>query len=645
MNYEVLYFAKPPWLIDETQEARDERVCSGRAADAAECYPGDYAGRVSAVKPAGYAWRSGDLADPCRRLVTLELDEDGRQGAASKTLKLAGDRLVPVTFDDRWGAVAVKLRERHPDPEAWEADETAAREAAEAANLEAMRAHDVSMREWRALRETFASDVIAAGKGKGPAPAIPEQPKPPRLAVVPVSSFDVAAAELADTLPPTTCHTGAGLYCVGSYAETQRTSGFGGEAITAVAHGGGLWVAAGSAGLLATSPDGITWTHRDVGFGGEDVFGVAYAGGLWVAVGQLGLLATSPDGITWTLRTSQFGASNICSVAHDGSGLWVIVGTSGKLATSPDGTTWTLRTSSFGVTAIFAVAHDGSALWCAVGASGKIATSPDGTTWTQRTAYFGADGINAVAHNGTGLWVAVGSAKIATSLDGTTWTMRTSSFGATDIYGVNFDATSRWVAVGDTGKVAESWDGVTWVQESPGFGTALIACVADDGAGVLVIGAFAGKLATAVAPPFSIVQGACDQLLTDQGATLFSAIQELRLYGGTYTENVVLSLTLVTNFENFLWVRAATGETPVINGTTADCWQVWPDGHSRFEGITFSTGGTGRGLACNTIQRGKPLEVRRCTFNTANGVYQNHSQYGTFIIDDCTFTLTNSSEP
>ena len=78
--------------------------------------------------------------------------------------------------------------------------------------------------------------------------------------------------------------------------------------------------------------------------------------GLWVAAGDSGLLATSPDGTTWTQQTSSFGTT-IRAVAHDGT-QWVAVGLSGKLATSPDGVTWTQRTSSFGTTAIYAVAHD-----------------------------------------------------------------------------------------------------------------------------------------------------------------------------------------------------------------------------------------------------------------------------------------------
>ena len=82
-----------------------------------------------------------------------------------------------------------------------------------------------------------------------------------------------------------------------------------------------------------------------------------YGPSLWMIAGHSGLLATSPDGVTWTQRTSSFGMSSIYGLAHDGT-KWVAGGYSGKIATSPDGVTWTQRTSSFGTIPLRAVAHD-----------------------------------------------------------------------------------------------------------------------------------------------------------------------------------------------------------------------------------------------------------------------------------------------
>ena len=87
--------------------------------------------------------------------------------------------------------------------------------------------------------------------------------------------------------------------------------------VPAAAAAGGLWVAAGLSGKLATSPDDITWTQRASGFGTTAINAVAHNGTQWVAAGSSGLLATSPDGATWTQRTSGFGTSTIMTVAHD----------------------------------------------------------------------------------------------------------------------------------------------------------------------------------------------------------------------------------------------------------------------------------------------------------------------------------------
>jgi photosystem II stability/assembly factor-like uncharacterized protein len=248
---------------------------------------------------------------------------------------------------------------------------------------------------------------------------------------------------------------------------TQRTSSFGSDAIQDIAHNtSNLWVAAGSTGKLATSPDGINWTQRTSSFGTTEILAINHnTSSLWVAAGRGGKLATSPDGINWTQRTSSFGTTDINDIAHNTSNLWVAVADTGKLATSPDGITWTQQTSSFGSTIIAGIAHNSSNLWVAVGLSGKLATSPDGITWTQRTSSFGSTDIFSVNY-GNGLWVAVGnSGKLATSPDGITWTQRTSSFGSTNIRDIAHNSSNLWVAVGLSGKLATSPGGINWTQQ------------------------------------------------------------------------------------------------------------------------------------------------------------------------------------
>jgi hypothetical protein len=278
---------------------------------------------------------------------------------------------------------------------------------------------------------------------------------------------------------------------VGPLSWTQRTSSFSASDIFRVAYGGGLWVAVGHSGKLATSTDGETWTQQTSSFGSDSILGVAYGNGLWVATGGNGKLATSTDGETWTQRTSSFGTDHVELAAYGGS-LWVAVGRSGKLATSSDGISWTQQTSSFGATSIYAIAYGGG-LWVAAGSSGKLATSSDGAAWTQQTSSFGADLILAVTY-GSSLWAAVSaSGKLATSSNGTAWTQQTSSFGTDDIYSIAYGG-GLWVAAGSSGKLATSSNGSTWTQQDSSFGSSTIRGSAYN-AGLWVAVGAAGKLA------------------------------------------------------------------------------------------------------------------------------------------------------
>lgn len=71
-----------------------------------------------------------------------------------------------------------------------------------------------------------------------------------------------------------------------------------------------LFIIGGTGGMVATSPDGITWTTRTPAIGAGTVFGASYGAGLYVVVGSItgaftyGAIFTSPDLVTWTQRTS-----------------------------------------------------------------------------------------------------------------------------------------------------------------------------------------------------------------------------------------------------------------------------------------------------------------------------------------------------
>ncbi len=266
-----------------------------------------------------------------------------------------------------------------------------------------------------------------------------------------------------------------------------------------------LWVAAGAAGNLETSPNGTTWTSRTSGFGASAINGVAYGGGTWVAVGASGKLYTSPDGTTWSAQTSNFGSTNIDAVAYNGSNLWVASGASGTLATSPDGTTWTSQTSAstaFGTNNINTVAF-GNSLWLAGGDNGSAATSPDGVTWTSQTAGVQACTIGttrpvlSVVYDSTNtVWIAgggTGSAKVCTGTsNGVTWTTRTSNLTAFPT-GIATDGSGHTVAVDNTDEDATtSTPTSTWTLHSPApFGTNNIVTVAY-GNSLWILGAASG---------------------------------------------------------------------------------------------------------------------------------------------------------
>lgn len=115
-RYEVLYRAAPAWLVPDG---------SGLP------YPDDYAGKVIAVRPVGHKWGPGDLKDPKRRLVQLDLTDEELVALRSRMKRIdsSGGEVLPpwlrasvvdTTFDDRWGRLAGPLRERFADPEAAE---------------------------------------------------------------------------------------------------------------------------------------------------------------------------------------------------------------------------------------------------------------------------------------------------------------------------------------------------------------------------------------------------------------------------------------------------------------------------------------------------------------------------------------------
>lgn len=105
--YQVLYRSRAAWEVGEGSP--DHRP--------GEHYPGDYAGKVISVVKAGHAWGPGDLEDPARRLLAVELTAEELALLRSGQRKIVNDGLANVSHEDSWGSLseAIYALEGHHD--------------------------------------------------------------------------------------------------------------------------------------------------------------------------------------------------------------------------------------------------------------------------------------------------------------------------------------------------------------------------------------------------------------------------------------------------------------------------------------------------------------------------------------------------
>ncbi|MFS0837406.1 cadherin-like beta sandwich domain-containing protein [Paenibacillus sp. 1P03SA] len=135
---------------------------------------------------------------------------------------------------------------------------------------------------------------------------------------------------------------GGGLFAAVGGAGTIRTSSDGitwttrsgsPEDLMGVHYGAGQFVAGGLNQRVLTSSDGITWTPRTISVAGMNVYGIAYGANKFVAVGDTGpgVIASSPDGITWS--TEKTGIGGYLNHVGFANGRFVTVGEAGILLT------------------------------------------------------------------------------------------------------------------------------------------------------------------------------------------------------------------------------------------------------------------------------------------------------------------------
>ncbi|HVN76932.1 MAG TPA: hypothetical protein VMT19_11480 [Thermoanaerobaculaceae bacterium] len=113
-----------------------------------------------------------------------------------------------------------------------------------------------------------------------------------------------------------------------------------GSGLASVAWGGGTFVAVGAAGLVASSPDGISWTTVKSGVT-SDLASVAWDGGRFIAVGAGGTTIRSRNGIDWEADRPVTGL-NLTAVAAT-AGCAVAVGDAGTILRTGCSTPRTLR--------------------------------------------------------------------------------------------------------------------------------------------------------------------------------------------------------------------------------------------------------------------------------------------------------------
>ena len=243
---------------------------------------------------------------------------------------------------------------------------------------------------------------------------------------------------------------------------------------TAGAFGNGTFVAVGgtSSGIVSTMTDPtVGWTRQTTPsvFSAVAITDVAFGAGLFVAISSGGLMASSPDGITWTTRTS--GLAALTSIRYSNS---LFLGVSGtNLITSPDGITWTLQAATPGIrTCVYGNGYYG-------GTTGGqyFYRSADLITW-DGPYYLTSSIFNyAAATNGTGTWIASGNAnstQLKYSTDnGVTWNstplpQRMSSQPMLLQNGPTY-INNRFFALGyggspSFGAIVSSADGINWIR-------------------------------------------------------------------------------------------------------------------------------------------------------------------------------------
>jgi len=302
--------------------------------------------------------------------------------------------------------------------------------------------------------------VMNATKNGGPAgPSTPSIAVTPRLAGGTSPGWTVGSA-LPATLP-----------------------GGGSADFRAIVFGGGIFIAAGTGGLIYDSLDGTSW--NPVFNGGTinvvppittAINALTYVGNLFIGVGDAGTVIYSGDGVNWASTTiaatnAANGTPNLRGIVQASTSAYVAVGDGGVIFTSTDLLNWTRQTSNTAQN-LRSVANLAGIL-LVTGDQGTVLTSTDAGTWTLRAVPAAVQGLTLRGSTvdtysaGLGIYIyaIVGDGgTILRSLDGYTWTTQVASPIADNLLSVFWG--SRFVATSSAGNIIYSDDGLTWTSST-----------------------------------------------------------------------------------------------------------------------------------------------------------------------------------
>ena len=575
MLHKLLYFAQAPWEIGEHEDARDARIARGDAVDFADLYPGSCAGWIISVIPATRDFSPGELAHPCRAVLELDLTAEELSAVRRRECCVVAGALEPVTFEHRFGAIAAGLRAAFPDPEDLEANET---QRIDEAIEENRRRAQICAEEFAVWKESQAIQVEEGGLVEPVAEPTPA-PTPPAMLEIPEPVFAEKVGSLARRLPRTVVHTGAGLYKVDASGSTHNDT-------------------------IAGFVKNLLLQSNMIGVSPWDLNGVA---SLIEAASAIG-----PDG---TLS-----ARRVYDNPANGNSPWILQSVAATAGLQYTLSAWIKKRSSH-VGTISLALWDNVTTW----QESDISAQVSDTTWTRvsKTATFNAGATSMEAGFGTTMGV---------DRNFDVWGMQLELAATPSPYIPTQATTMHAITLTTGGLTPDERNGEVLVTGGNSY--PVIKAYA---AQVNVVGDPTAEAGALTISPYTTIQSALDQLWTDQGATAFTAEQEIRIYDDTYTECITLNGALVPMSRYHLKLSAAVGNSPVLDctGETNAILTAAAIEFVDFEGLTILGTCTANWLI-NFHYSSRQIVFRECTIA---GDSLNHigvsSSYGYMYFLDC----------